>query len=149
SAGEGTWGERTAIGDRSYAPAVGSRWSGVSDADGRGDRYADRFAAAAAAGQDVHGEASLIHALDPRARVLDARCGTGRVAIGRAALGHEVVGVDLDEGMLDRARRDAPDLSWFAQDLADLDLAGPPFDVVLTAGNVIPLVAEGSEARVV
>ena len=121
----------------------------MSRGDGRGDSYADRFAAAAAAGQDVHGEASFVHALAPGGRVLDAGCGTGRVAIRLAELGHDVVGVDLDEGMLDRARRDAPDLSWFVADLADLDVPGPPFDLVLTAGNVIPLVAAGAEARVV
>ena len=121
----------------------------MSRGDGRGDTYADRFAAAAAAGQDVHGEASLVHALAPDARVLDAGCGTGRVAIRLAELGHDVVGVDLDEGMLDRARRDAPDLPWFVADLAELDVPGPLFDLVLTAGNVIPLVAAGDEARVV
>jgi SAM-dependent methyltransferase len=127
----------------------GSRWSGLSGSDDRGDRYADRFAEAAAAGQDVHGEASFVHALDPGARVLDAGCGTGRVAIRLAELGHDVVGVDLDDGMLDRARRDAPGLSWFAADLAELRLPRELFDVVLTAGNVIPLVSAGDEARVV
>jgi SAM-dependent methyltransferase len=121
----------------------------VSSDDGRGDRYADRFAEAAAQGQDVHGEASFVHGLAPEARVLDAGCGTGRVAIRLAQLGHDVVGVDLDEGMLDRARRDAPDLSWFVSDLAELRLADELFEVVLTAGNVISLVAAGDEARVV
>lgn len=121
----------------------------MSRGDGRGDSYAERFAAAAAAGQDVHGEASFVHRLAPDARVLDAGCGTGRVAIRLAELGHEVVGVDLDEDMLDRARRDAPGLPWFVADLADLDVPGPAFDLVLTAGNVIPLVAAGAEARVV
>ena len=121
----------------------------MSGEDGRGVRYADRFAAAAAAGQDVHGEASFVHALAPDARVLDAGCGTGRVAIRLAELGHDVVGVDLDASMLARARRDAPDLSWFVEDLAELALDLPPFDVVLTAGTVIPLVAAGAEARVV
>ena len=127
----------------------GSRWSGLAGSEDRGDRYADRFAQAAAAGQDVHGEASFVHALAPEARVLDAGCGTGRVAIRLAELGHDVVGVDLDQGMLDRARRDAPDLSWFVADLAQLRLPDELFDVVLTAGNVIPLVSAGDEARVV
>jgi SAM-dependent methyltransferase len=71
------------------------------------------------------------------------------VAIRLAELDHDVVGVDLDQGMLDRARRDAPDLSWYVADLAQLRLPDELFDVVLTAGNVIPLVSAGDEARVV
>jgi SAM-dependent methyltransferase len=127
-----------------------SRWSGISGEPGGADRYADRFAAAAAAGQDVHGEAHLVHALLPGpSRVLDAGCGTGRVAVRLAELGHDVVGVDLDEAMLDRARRDAPALTWVVGDLATLDLDGPPYDLVVAAGNVIPLVAAGQEAAVV
>ena len=36
--------------------------------------------------------------------MLDAGCGTGRVAIELAARGFSVVGMDLDEAMLDTAR---------------------------------------------
>ena len=35
----------------------------------------------------------------------------------------EVVGVDLDEDLLDRARAKAPDLTWVLADLAGLDLS--------------------------
>ena len=45
-----------------------------------------------------------------RRRVLDAGCGTGRVAIELARRGIEVVGVDADPDMLERARRRAPQL---------------------------------------
>lgn len=129
---------------------VTSRWGALGEDPGRAERYAEAFAAAAAAGKDVHGEAHFVHALLPGpARVLDAGCGTGRVAVRLAELGHEVVGVDLDAGMLARARAAAPDLTWVEGDLAGLALPGPPFDLVVAAGNVIPLVAPGTEAAVV
>lgn len=101
----------------------------------------------------MHGEAALCASLvDPGARVLDAGCGTGRVAIRLAELGHDCVGVDLDESMLAVARTRAPGLSWRSADLAAFDLVAdglPAFDLVVAAGNVVPLVAEGTEARVV
>jgi len=98
---------------------------------------------------DMHGEAALVASYAPR-RVLDAGCGTGRVAIELSRRGHEVVGVDADEAMLEAARAKAPELSWVHGDLADprLDL-GQPFDVVLMAGNVLIFVSPGSEPEVI
>ena len=102
-------------------------------------RYAERFRALAARGEDVHGEAAFVAGLvEPPARVLDAGCGTGRVAIRLAELGYDVVGVDLDASMLREARAEAPHLDWRVGDLAVLD-TGQLFDVVLVAGNTIPL----------
>lgn len=127
-----------------------SRWADVSAGEDTAARYAAAFSAAAAAGKDVHGEAALVHRVLGRpARVLDAGCGTGRVAVRLAELGHDVVGVDVDERMLARARADAPGMSWVLGDLAALDLPVEPFDLVVAAGNVIPLVAAGTEAAVV
>ncbi|HIP87165.1 MAG TPA: class I SAM-dependent methyltransferase [Anaerolineales bacterium] len=40
-------------------------------------------------------------------RVLDAACGTGMHAVGLAWRGYEVVGADLSEGMVERARANA------------------------------------------
>lgn len=103
------------------------------------DRYAERFRALADQGDDVHGEATFVTGLvAPPATVLDAGCGTGRVAIRLAGLGYDVVGVDLDASMLMRARADAPTLDWRVGDLAALD-TGAAYDVVLVAGNTIPL----------
>ena len=103
------------------------------------EKYAERFRALAARGDSVHGEAEFVTGLvDPPARVLDAGCGTGRVAIRLAELGYDVVGVDLDASMLAMAREEAPDLDWRVGDLAELD-TGQLFDVVLVAGNTIPL----------
>jgi predicted TPR repeat methyltransferase len=129
-----------------------SRWDAATGKPG-GEGYAARFDALAAAGHDVHGEATLCATLvDPGARVLDAGCGTGRVAIRLVELGYECVGVDLDDSMLAVARSRAPQVRWVAADLADIDLLATgeqPFDLVVAAGNVVPLVAVGTEAQVV
>ncbi len=124
-----------------------------------GARYQERFDAMAAAGQHVHGEADRCGALVPAgSRVLDAGCGTGRVAVELDRRGYTVVGVDVDAGMLAHARAAAPHLPWVRADLAALDRAvldaaaaglGTPFDLVVAAGNVVPLVAHGTEAEVV
>lgn len=100
--------------------------------DGRA--YQARFDALAEQGMDVHGEARLVVSLGPGS-VLDAGCGTGRVAIELARRGVEVVGVDVDPSMIAEARRRAPDLAWVTADLGSLDL-GRTFDVVVMAGNV-------------
>lgn len=103
-------------------------------------RYADRFVELAAAGADVHGEAALIAGrLAPAARVLDAGCGTGRVAARLAELGFDVVGVDVDPAMVAVAQERHPELAWAVADLAELDL-GSRFDAVVMAGNVVPFV---------
>ena len=131
---------------------MSSRWS---EAMGNTDaaHYAARFDNLAAAGNDVHGEATLCATLvPPGARILDAGCGTGRVAIRLAELGYDCVGVDLDDSMLTQARGRAPNLTWLSGDLADFDLLSQgqqPFDLVVAAGNVLPLVTEGAESRVV
>src|ERR671910_498114 len=98
-----------------------------------GDDYQARFDRLAASGADVHGEATFVRAYDP-ASVLDAGCGTGRVAIELARHGIDVVGVDVDASMLTSARRRAPDLAWVAADLTELAL-DRTFDLVVMAGN--------------
>ena len=96
-----------------------NRWQ-RSDAP-RGDDYDARWRSLAAAGQNVHGEADLVEALlreSGGTSVLDAGCGTGRVAIELAERGLAVTGVDADPGMLGAARAKAPRLSWIEADLA-------------------------------
>ncbi|WP_051551363.1 class I SAM-dependent methyltransferase [Nocardioides sp. URHA0020] len=106
--------------------------------------YDQRFRAMAARGADIHGEATFVaRLLAPPARVLDAGCGTGRVAVRLAELGYDVVGVDVDASMLDVARAGAPELDWRLADLSAFDL-GERFDVVLVAGNTIPLLEPGT-----
>ncbi len=99
-----------------------------------GGAYQARLDALAASGVEMHGEASLVRSYRP-ASVLDAGCGTGRVAIELARHGIDTVGVDLDASMISEARRRAPDLTWLEADGAGLRL-GRRFDVVVMAGNV-------------
>lgn len=99
-----------------------------------GEAYQSRFDALASRGVDVHGEATLVRSYAP-ATVLDAGCGTGRVALELSHHGITVVGADIDESMLAVARRRAPHLELVHADLAELDL-GRDFDVVVMAGNV-------------
>jgi SAM-dependent methyltransferase len=96
----------------------------------------------------MHGEAALVDSYGP-ASVLDAGCGTGRVAIELSRRGHRVVGVDADPRMLEVARSKAPQLSWVEGDLADPGLAFDHlFDTVVMAGNVLIFVAPGTEGAV-
>ncbi|GAA4368821.1 class I SAM-dependent methyltransferase [Nocardioides caricicola] len=108
--------------------------------------YAARFRALAARGEDVHGEAAFVAELVPApARVLDAGCGTGRIAVRLSELGYDVVGVDVDLAMLWVAAGDNPELEWQWADLSTLELEST-FDVVLVAGNTIPLLEDGTLA---
>jgi len=124
----------------------GSRWS-ADDSVRRGADYDHRWKQMAAAGQSVHGEADFICGLEP-VSVLDAGCGTGRVAIELAARGIDVAGVDLDRPMLEQARAKAPRLPWIESDLLHVDL-GRQFDVVAMPGNVMIFVQPGTESDVV
>jgi len=121
-----------------------SRWSDAGSIGG--DAYDERFVRLAAAGQDVHGEATLVASLGVRS-VLDAGCGTGRVAIELGRRGLDVVGVDLDSTMLRVAREKGPGIPWVEAGLAEVEL-GRSFDAVVMAGNVMIFVEGGTEASV-
>ncbi|NKE57355.1 class I SAM-dependent methyltransferase [Lentzea sp. PSKA42] len=96
---------------------------------------------------DVHGEATFVRAYAPKT-VLDAGCGTGRVAIELTRHGIEVVGADRDESMLAHARERAPEITWVQSDLAELDLQRT-FDVVVMAGNVPLFTEPGTQDKLV
>lgn len=100
-----------------------------------------------AAGRSVHGEADFVCRFEPDS-VLDAGCGTGRVAIELAQRGVDVVGVDLDTAMLDEARAKAPELTWVSGSVEHVSI-DRSFDVVVMAGNVMIFVEPGTETRVV
>ncbi|HET9730843.1 MAG TPA: class I SAM-dependent methyltransferase [Acidimicrobiia bacterium] len=118
-------------------------WKGDFD----GERFQSKFDDLAASGVDVHGEASFVASLEPSS-VLDAGCGTGRVAIELARRGIAVVGVDVDESMLTTAKSRAPEIEWILHDVATLDL-GRTFDVVVMAGNVPLFTPAESQAALI
>jgi SAM-dependent methyltransferase len=122
-----------------------NRW--LDTAHAPAEEYDARYEQRAAAGENVHGEADFVMRFRPGA-VLDAGCGTGRVARELARRGVDVVGVDIDLDMLATARRKAPHLAWQCADLASVDL-GRAFDVIVLAGNVMIFLTPGTEAQVV
>jgi SAM-dependent methyltransferase len=120
-------------------------WSEVSGGPGAATAYQQRFDDLAAKGMDIHGEAAFVASLlAPPARVLDAGCGTGRVATQLTALGYHCVGVDADAAMIDVAEQRDPSTTWVRQDLSRLQLRSQAFELAVLAGNVIPLLAPGT-----
>lgn len=90
--------------------------------------------------REVHGDA---------ADVLDCSCGIGTQAIGLALLGHRVVGTDISERSLTRARVEATrlgaEVSFSVADFRDLYGVDGPFDVVLSCDNALPHLLEPAE----
>jgi SAM-dependent methyltransferase len=129
---------------------MSSRWQRTEAP--RGDEYDARWAQLEARGEDPHGEAGFVCRFAP-ATVLDAGCGTGRVAIELDRRGVRTLGVDLDPGMLATARRKAPHLQWLEADLTELDVHDESdrrrFDVIVLAGNVMIFLEPGTEAEAV
>jgi SAM-dependent methyltransferase len=129
---------------------VGSRWR--ESRLPRGGDYDARWNSLAAQGKNIHGEADLVEILlreSGGSRVLDAGCGTGRVAIELARRGFSVVGIDSDRDMLAAARTKGPTLRWIEADLTDLTARiDAEFDLALLAGNVMIFLDPGTEAVV-
>jgi SAM-dependent methyltransferase len=97
--------------------------------------YEARFERLQASGASVHGEADFVASLGPR-RLVDAGCGTGRMAIELDRRGFDVVAVDLDDDMLDAARAKTSGVRWVLGDLATVQL-GERFPLIVMAGNVM------------
>lgn len=120
-----------------------TRWREISNGTGGAAKYQERFDTLEAEGVDVHGEARLAAELlgRPPGRVLDAGCGTGRVATELGRLGYDCTGVDADLAMLEVARQRDRSTFWIHQDLSTLYLRAQQFELVILAGNVVPLLA--------
>jgi glycine/sarcosine N-methyltransferase len=81
--------------------------------------------------------------------VLDCSCGIGTQAIGLALRGHRVVGTDISERSVERARIEAArfgvDVSFGVADFRDLSAVEGLFDVVISCDNAIPHLERDSE----
>ncbi|MDO4928607.1 MAG: class I SAM-dependent methyltransferase [Corynebacterium sp.] len=112
--------------------------------------YARRWENIAARGQDIYGEARLIDALAPRgAKILDAGCGQGRLSGYLQQCGHEVTGVDLDAFLLEVAQEKHPEVNFAQIDLGIDPLPGKDYDLIFSAGNVLPFIPQEQRAAAV
>jgi demethylmenaquinone methyltransferase/2-methoxy-6-polyprenyl-1,4-benzoquinol methylase len=66
----------------------------------------------------------------PGARVLDACCGTGDLALAAEREGGFVTGLDFSARMLERARRKSTSVTWVQGDVLALPFADGAFDAV-------------------
>ena len=71
-------------------------------------------------------------------RVLDPGCGTGTHVVHFASHGHDVVGVDVSENAIERARAKADEhgveATFHVDDVRELDAVDGPFDAVVDSG---------------
>lgn len=104
-------------------------------------------------GEGLTGAEEVVAArfLDEGARVLVVGCGTGRESFALAHRGMHVVGIDIAAAAVAIARRHASDaspasdvretgagsVSFAIASLARLEVASPPFDLVLIASDVL------------
>jgi 2-polyprenyl-3-methyl-5-hydroxy-6-metoxy-1,4-benzoquinol methylase len=78
-----------------------------------------------------------------RLRILDCACGIGTQTLGLAQRGHALIGADLSEAAIRRARSEAKQrglsIEFAVTDMCELSaLAHGDFDVVLVADNALP-----------
>lgn len=121
---------------------VNSRWDSE-----RAATYDQKWKQMADAGENPHGEVDFVERFSPQS-VLDAGCGTGRVALEFDRRGVQAAGTDIDATMLGVAQENGPHLDWIESDLASLSL-DRAFDAVVMAGNIVLFVQPGTESAVV
>jgi len=134
-------------GSRQDLPLPPTRWSAEAASD---TRYLERFSTCIETGVDIDGEARLADALvKPGARILDAGSGMGRVGIALLRRGHDVLAAEPDPTLVAESQRRWPELPVLTKDILQLDPAAQgSFDLILLVGNVLILIAEGTEVRV-
>ncbi|GAA4518948.1 class I SAM-dependent methyltransferase [Actinoallomurus oryzae] len=82
----------------------------------------------------------LLDLLPPRARILDAGCGTGSPTARQFAdAGHSVVGIDISEEMLRLARRDVPEAEFLHRPIEELDASLGEFAAVVAFFSLLML----------
>jgi SAM-dependent methyltransferase len=95
-------------------------------------------------------EQRFLGANKPVRTILDLGCGTGRHSVELAQRGYELVGIDLSEAMLDRARRRAAsegaNATFLLGDVRHVEL-GRRFDAVLSMFAVIGYQTDTTDLR--
>ncbi|MEV5694945.1 class I SAM-dependent methyltransferase [Micromonospora globbae] len=109
---------------------INAYWTGRAPSYDAYVQRPERFAADQRAWSEVWSRALPRGPLD----VLDVGTGTGQAAMVLAGLGHRVTGIDLSEGMLERARRHAAEMAngpvIRRGDAVDPDFPPASFDAV-------------------
>lgn len=90
-----------------------------------------------------HGEATAATTASAASRVLELAAGSGRVAIALARKGHHVTGLELSDGMLDRARQRTARLPaaardrlrWVQGDMSSFAIPDGQFGLIFVAFN--------------
>jgi SAM-dependent methyltransferase len=98
------------------------------------DRLGDRYVTWAARIEDDPRDcfvAELEARLEPSARVLDLGCGAGVPTASRLAERFAVVGVDISNVQLERARREVPSATFVQADISEADFPDASFDAVV------------------
>ena len=98
------------------------------------DAIAERYAEWASSFESPAAEwiEKLEQRLPERSRVLDLGCGGGGPATRALAARHELVGVDISEGQLERARRLVPQARFLRADATEVDFEPESFDAVVS-----------------
>ncbi|MDY0109924.1 MAG: class I SAM-dependent methyltransferase [Candidatus Krumholzibacteria bacterium] len=85
--------------------------------------------------------------LPARGRIIDLGCGTGHYAGALAAAGLEAVGLDLDEAMVEAARRRYRGAQFVATDLTEVRAVVATAQGAFCIGNVLPHLAPAARAQ--
>jgi len=98
------------------------------------DTIAERYAEWAASFESpaMRWVDKLEQRLPERSRVLDLGCGGGGPATRTLAARHDLVGVDISERQLERARRLVPKARFVRADAAEVDFEPESFDAVVS-----------------
>lgn len=73
--------------------------------------------------------------IKPQAKILDIGCGYGRTTVPLVEMGFQVVGIDIVERMIVRARIYRPEIDFRLMSATDLDFPDNSFDYVLFSYN--------------
>ena len=89
--------------------------------DAVAEQYAERDKGSVDESNDIHAALNEFAALlPPEAAVLDIGCGAGRDSHFFSELGAKVTGIDLAPGMIERAKRITPDVTFEVRDFENL-----------------------------